>query len=63
MNLKYIGKSKELEYGKIYSVNIIGFIPKSDIVVQIKSNKFLMEKRYCSLNSLMKNFDKPYQAR
>lgn len=58
MKMNYIGGRGEFSKDTSYYVEVIGFIPQSDILVSIKTkgNTFRAEKRYPSLNSLLKNW-------
>lgn len=58
MKMKYIGGKNEFNKNADYYVDIVGFIPQSDILVSIrnKGNTSQTERRYCSLNSLLKNW-------
>lgn len=59
MKMNYIGGKSEFNKDIFYYVDVIGFIPQSDILVSIrtKGNTFNAERRYPSLNSLLKNWE------
>ena len=59
--MKYIGSERHgIKKGSIWYVDIIGFIPQSDIVCQIrdKGNRTVIQRRYHSINLLLKNWDR-----
>ena len=63
MKMSYVGSRSEFNKDISYYVDVIGFIPQSDILVSIrtKRNTFRAEKRYPSLNSLLKNWEPDYK--
>ena len=61
MKMKYIGSERHgFKKGDVWTVEIVGFIPASDIVCEMsQSNQsILIRKRYGSLSSLLKNWEK-----
>lgn len=61
MKMKYIGSERHgFKKDSIWYIDIIGFIPQSDILCQIrnKGNSMIIQRRYSSLNSLLKNWDR-----
>lgn len=58
MKMNYVGGKSEFNKDIPYYVDVIGFIPQSDILVSIKTkgNAYRAERRYPSLNSLLKNW-------
>ena len=65
MKMKYIGSEKRgIKKDTIWYVDVIGFIPHSDIICQIRNrssyndSSTVMQKRYSSLSSLLKNWDR-----
>lgn len=58
MKMNYVGGKSEFNKDIPYYVDVIGFIPQSDILVNIrtKGNTYRAERRYSSLNSLLKNW-------
>ena len=65
MKMKYIGSEKHgIKKDIIWYVYVIDFIPQSDILCQIRNrsscndSSTVMQKRYSSLSSLLKNWDR-----
>ena len=65
MKMKYIGSEKHgIKKDSIWYVEVVGFIPHSDIVCQIRNrssydnSSTIIQKRYSSLGSLLKNWDR-----
>ena len=65
MKMKYIGSEKHgIKKDTIWYVDVIGFIPQSDILCQIRNrssyndSSTVIQKRYSSLSSLLKNWDR-----
>lgn len=61
MKMKYIGSERHgFRKGDIWNVEVVGFIPASDIICEMrKTNQCtLVRKRYKSLSSLLKNWEK-----
>jgi len=63
MKMNYVGGKSEFNKDIQYYVDVIGFIPQSDILVSIrtKGNTYKVERRYSSLNSLLKNWKPDYK--
>lgn len=63
MKMNYVGGKSEFNNDIQYYVDVIGFIPQSDILVSIrtKGNTYKVERRYSSLNSLLKNWKPDYK--
>ena len=65
MKMKYIGSEKHgIKKDSIWYVDVVGFIPYSDIVCQIRNrsninnSSTILQHRYPSLSSLLKNWDR-----
>lgn len=61
MKMKYIGSEKHgIKKDTVWHVDVIGFIPHSDILCQIRNGNgsVVMRRRYSSLSSLLKNWDR-----
>lgn len=63
--MKYIGSEKHgIKRNSVWYVDVVGFIPSSDIVCQIRNrssynySSIIIQKRYSSLSSLLKNWDR-----
>lgn len=61
MKMKYIGSERHgIKKDSIWYVDVVGFIPQSDILCQIRNKNYstIMQRRYGSLSSLLKNWEK-----
>jgi hypothetical protein len=65
MKMRYIGSEKYgIKKDSIWYVEVVGFIPHSDIVCQIRNrssfddSSTVIQRRYSSLSALFKNWDR-----
>lgn len=61
MKMKYIGSERHgIKKDSIWYVDVVGFIPQSDILCQIRNKNYstIMQRRYSSLSSLLKNWER-----
>lgn len=61
MKMKYIGSEKHgIKKDSVWHVEVVGFIPASDILCQIRNNNstITMQRRYSSLAALLRNWEK-----
>jgi hypothetical protein len=65
MKMKYIGSERHgIKKDSVWYVDVVGFIPHSDILCQIRNrssydnSSTIIQRRYSSLSSLLKNWDR-----